>query len=164
MLRCNRTPKPYAAIKLALTTLLLFVLKDTGSACMIFGAGGSTMSVGAWGLGYGCRQRLEYRIIDPDNSRLASGSPPASVLTLYGWTRNPLIEYYALIAAFSRPGSAAGTVSSMGHHNLGTSESTPLPLMAPGLFLGTGMSGRESITGGNQTITFANHVNAWNQD
>ena len=94
--------------------------KDTGSACMTLGSGGNydvnwnlgsgNLVVGkGWSTGSSSR-RVGYNagIWQPYGN---------AYLTLYGWTRNPLIEYYVVDSWGTwRPpgGTSIGTVSSDG--------------------------------------------------
>src|SRR5215475_2886886 len=144
--------------------------KDTGSACMTLGSGGKydvswnlgsgNMVVGkGWSTGSSTR-KVGYNagIWQPNGN---------GYLALYGWTRNPLIEYYVVDSwgSFRPPGGTAlGTVTTDG----GTYQIYQTQLVNAPSIDGTRtfyqywcVRTSKRATGSNQTITFANHVNAW---
>jgi endo-1,4-beta-xylanase len=144
--------------------------KDTGSACMTLGSGGNydvnwnlgsgNMVVGkGWSTGSSTR-RIGYNagIWQPNGN---------AYLTLYGWTTNPLIEYYVVDSwgSWRPPGAtSAGTISSDGGtYNLYRTQRVNAPSIQGTRTFYQYWSVRTSKrpTGSNQTITFANHVNAW---
>ena len=144
--------------------------KDTGSASMNLGSGGN-YSVN-WNLGSGnfvggkgwstgsSSRRVGY------NAGVWSPSGNA-YLTLYGWTRNPLIEYYVVDSwgSWRPPGAQSqGTVTTDGGtYNLYRVERRNAPSIEGTRTFWQFWSVRTSKrpTGSNQTITFQNHVNAW---
>lgn len=144
--------------------------KDTGSACITLGSGGNydvTWNLGSgnlvtgkgWSTGSSSR-RIGY------NAGIWSPSGNA-YLTLYGWTRNPLIEYYVVDSWGSwRPpgGTSMGTVTTDGGtYNLYRTQRVNAPSIEGTRTFYQYWSVRTSKrpTGSNQTITFGNHVNAW---
>jgi len=144
--------------------------KDTGSACMTLGSGGNydvswnlgsgNMVVGkGWSTGSSTR-RVGY------NAGIWQPSGNA-YLALYGWTRNPLIEYYVVDSwgTFRPPGGTSiGVVNSDGGtYNIYRTQRVNAPSIDGNRTFYQYWSVRTSKrpTGSNQTITFANHVNAW---
>jgi endo-1,4-beta-xylanase len=144
--------------------------KDTGSACMTLGSGGNYDV--SWNLGSGnlvcgkgwstgsSSRRVGYNagIWQPNGN---------AYLTPYGWTRNPLIEYYVVDSwgSWRPPGAAsAGTVTSDGGtYDLYRTQRVNAPSIEGTRTFYQYWSVRRTKrpTGSNQTITFANHVNAW---
>jgi len=97
-----------------------------------------------------------------------SGQQGMTIAAFYGWTRNPLIEYYVIdnwLNHRSTPGTRLGTFQSdggtyevwranqNGHHING---------MGPFIQLKSVRTAIRPI-GQNHTITFQNHVNAWSR-
>jgi endo-1,4-beta-xylanase len=144
--------------------------KDTGSACMTMGSGGNydvTWSLGSgnmvvgkgWSTGSSSR-RVGY------NAGVWQPSGNA-YLALYGWTRNPLIEYYVVDSwgTFRPPGGTPiGSVTSDGGtYDIYRAQRVNAPSIdgTQTFFQYWSVRRTKRATGSNQTITFANHVNAW---
>lgn len=146
--------------------------KDGGSACVTLGNDGNystTYNLGGnynlvtgkgWATGSSTR-RVGYNagVFNPGSN---------SYLTLYGWTTNPLIEYYVVDnwGGFTPPGGGTfmGTVNSDGGtYNVYRTQRVNAPSIIGNATFYQYWSVRTSKrpTGTNNTITFANHVNAW---
>jgi endo-1,4-beta-xylanase len=144
--------------------------KDSGSACMTLGSGGNyssswTNNTNNWVGGKGWNPGASGRII---GYNAGSYSPNGnSYLTLYGWTTNPLVEYYVVDSwgSWRPPGvSSSGTVSSDGGtYDLYRTQRVNQPSIQGTATFYQYWSVRTSkrSTGSNNNITFQNHVNAW---
>ena len=148
---------------------------SSGSACMTmtgnFGGGNysTTWNLGSSGnmvAGKGWNPGSTTRNVGYNAGNFSTSGN--AYLSLYGWSTNPLIEYYVVDSwgNFQPPGGGAvslGTVNSDG----GTYNIYKVNRNGPNI-LGNGpfvqyWSVRTSKRGqgGNNTITFVNHVNAW---
>jgi endo-1,4-beta-xylanase len=144
--------------------------KDTGAACMTMGSGGNydvTWNLGSgnmvvgkgWSTGSSTR-RVGY------NAGIWQPSGNA-YLALYGWTRNPLIEYYVVDSwgTFRPPGGTPiGSVTTDGGtYDIYRAQRVNAPSIdgTQTFFQYWSVRRTKRATGSNQTITFANHVNAW---
>lgn len=149
--------------------------KDSGTANMTLGSAGNysvSWSLGSSGNfvgGKGWNPGSSSRVVGYNAGVWApSGN---GYLALYGWTTNPVVEYYVVDSwgSFRPPGSnftRAGSVTSDG----GTYDLYRVMRTGPSI-VGTtqfvqfwSVRTSKRVTGSNQTITFSNHVAAWRRN
>ena len=148
--------------------------RDSGEVCMTLGEAGHyavTWGLGGRGnmvVGKGWKPGAEDRKVGYNAGIFEPGSN--GYLTLYGWTTDPLIEYYVVDAwgaDFTPPGEDAtvlGTVESDGGtYRIYRTQRVDKPSIAGTATFYQYWSVRTSRRpqGTNNTITFANHVAAW---
>jgi len=147
--------------------------RDTGSGCMTLGRGGRYRT--HWALGTGGNQVVGLgwatgsptRVVDYRAKAFDPGRN--GYLTLYGWSVDPLVEYYVVDnwGDFTPPGQDAkplGTVESDG----GTYRVYRTTRVQQPSIQGTrtfdqfwSVRTEKRAAGGRNRITFANHVRAW---
>jgi endo-1,4-beta-xylanase len=147
--------------------------KDAGSACMTLGdrgsysieydlGGGNLVAGTGWRVGSPIR-RIAYNatVFEPGTN---------SYLALYGWSTEPLVEYYVVDnwgSDFTPPGEGAavlGTVESDGGtYNIYRTQRVNQPSIRGTATFDQYWSVRTERrpTGNDQPITLANHVAAW---
>jgi endo-1,4-beta-xylanase len=146
--------------------------KSSGNACMTLGANGNystSYQLGGSGnmvAGKGWQTGSKTRVVGYNAGVWNPGSN--SYLALYGWSTNPLVEYYVVDnwGGFTPPGGTAssGTVTTDGGtYNLYRTQRVNAPSIIGTATFYQFWAVRTSKrpTGSNQTITFGNHVNAW---
>lgn len=140
-----------------------------GTACMTMGADGNYSyywsNTGNFVGGKGWSTGASNRVIGYNAGDYSpSGN---SYLTLYGWSTNPLVEYYVVDSWGSwRPpgGQSAGTVhTDGGTYDLYRTQRVNMPSIEGDTTFYQYWSVRTSKRpqGQNNEITFQNHVNAW---
>ncbi len=144
--------------------------KDTGSATMTLGSGGNyavswNLGSGNFVGGKGWSTGSSSRTI---NYNCGAWQPNGNCyLTVYGWTRNPLVEYYVVDSwgSWRPPGAgSSGTVSSNGGtYDVYRTQRVNAPSIDGTRTFYQYWSVRTSKrpTGSNVQVSFGNHVNAW---
>jgi len=149
--------------------------KDSGTANMTLGSVGNysvSWSLGSSGNfvgGKGWNPGSSSRVVGYNAGVWApSGN---GYLALYGWTTNPVVEYYVVDSwgSFRPPGSNVPRVGSVNSDG-GTYDLYRVTKTGPSI-VGTtqfvqfwSVRTSKRATGSNQTITFSNHVAAWRRN
>lgn len=148
--------------------------KDGGDACLTLGGGGQYATRYRLGArqnmvtGVGWRAGSPTRTVTYRATRFDAGTN--SYLTLYGWSTDPLVEYYVVDSwgtAFRPPGpdaTALGTVESDGGtYRLYRTQRVQQPSIRGTQTFAQYWSVRTErrAIGADSRITFANHVRAW---
>lgn len=150
--------------------------RDSGSACMALGDDGNyavTWDLGERGnlvVGKGWKPGSTTRTVGYRASIFEPGSN--GYLTLYGWTTDPLIEYYVVDnwgADFTPPGEDAavlGTVESDGGtYRIYRTQRVEKPSIrgTQTFYQYWSVRTEKRKQGADNTITFPNHVEAWRE-
>lgn len=139
-----------------------------GSVQAVNGSGGNFSvnwsNCGNFVVGKGWTRGNSNRVV---NYNAGAFSPSGnSYLTMYGWTRNSLIEYYVVDSwgSYRPTGNYKGTVYSDGaNYDIYTSMRYNAPSIDGNQTFQQFWSVRQSKrpTGNNAKVTFRNHANAW---
>lgn len=137
--------------------------REGGSASITHGSGGNfaisysnvTDVVGGKGWSTGASRTIGY------NVGALSGS--YNFVGIYGWTTNPLIEYYVAEKGSITGGTSFGTVSSDGHtYSCYKSQRVNAPsIIGTATFWQYKDTWGGAPTASNQKVTMANHINNW---
>lgn len=137
--------------------------REGGSATMTFGSGGNfaisysnvTDVVGGKGWSTGSSRTIGYNI------GALSGS--YNFVGIYGWTTNPLIEYYVAEKGSVTGGTSVNSVSSDGHsYSFYKQQRVNAPsIQGTKTFWQYKDTWGGAPTGSNQKVTMANHINNW---
>jgi endo-1,4-beta-xylanase len=147
--------------------------KDAGTACMALDGPGSyrieyDLRPGNLVAGTGWRTGSAARRVGYRAAVFEAGSN--SYLALYGWSADPLVEYYVVDnwgSAFTPPGEGASVLGTLasdgGTYNIYRTQRVDKPSIRGTRTFDQYWSVRTERrpTGTGQAITFANHVAAW---
>ena len=137
--------------------------REGGSASITFGSGGNfaisysnvTDVVGGKGWNPGSARNIGY------NVGALSGS--YNFVGIYGWTTNPLIEYYVAEMGSVTGGTYINSVSSDGHnYSFYKQQRVNAPsIIGTATFWQYKDTWGGSSTGSNRSVNMANHINNW---
>ncbi len=138
-----------------------------GSSCITLNSGTSYSSqwsnIGDWVGGVGWNPGSTSRTISYTGN--LSGSGGTALMTLYGWSTNPLVEYYVIdnwIGSPNRAGTYMGQVTSDGGtYDIIEHQQVNQPSIQGTATFNQYLAIRTSPRSGGGTITFSNFVNAW---
>ncbi len=138
-----------------------------GSACLTLNSASSYSStwsgIGDWVGGVGWNPGSTSRSISYTGS--LSGSGGTALMALYGWSTNPLVEYYVIdnwVGSPNRAGTLMGQVTSDGGtYDIIEHQQVNQPSIQGTATFNQYLAIRTSPRNGGGTITFSNFVNAW---
>ena len=148
--------------------------RSSGTGCMTLGSAGNystSYSLGSTGnlvAGKGWATGTTSRVIGYNAGNFTPGNN--SYLALYGWSTNPLVEYYVVDnwGGFTPPGTGASLMGQVntdgGTYNIYRTQRVNQPSIVSNsstFYQYWSVRTAKRSTGTNNVITFANHVSAW---
>ncbi|WP_203918933.1 glycoside hydrolase family 11 protein [Rugosimonospora africana] len=138
-----------------------------GSSCITLNSGtnysSTWSSIGDWVGGVGWNPGSTSRTISYTGS--LNGSGGTALMTLYGWSTNPLVEYYVIDNWIGSPNTAGTNMGTMtsdgGTYTIIKHQQVNQPSIQGTATFWQYLAIRTSKRTGGGTITFSNFVNAW---